>query len=243
MSVWSCLAVLKKRSDLADQAWGLGFVVIAVLALLSNQAYGSFLVILALVTIWGFRLFWHIRRRHKKSEEDQRYQELVDKKKSRFREVYLKVFMLQGFFMLIVALPIITAGYLNNGWLEFGAINGLGLIVWVTGFLFESIGDKQLGNFISKPENKGKIMTEGLWYYTRHPNYFGEITMWWGILLLAYPGEIAGPWLVAIAGPSLITYLIVFVSGIPLLEKRYLANEEYKKYAKSTSMLIPWFKK
>lgn len=243
MSLWALWSIWKKRSDMADQAWGLGFVLVAILQFLFSGSRGNLLIILFLVSIWGWRLFWHINRRQIKSEEDPRYQYLVDKKKSRFREVYLKVFMLQGLFMLIVSMPITVAGFYGSGWERFGWVNILGLGGWIVGFLFESIADKQLKDFLSDSKNKGKIMTRGLWNYSRHPNYFGEIVMWWSIFILSYPGELNPIWLSAIVGPLLITYLIVFVSGIPLVESRYLEREDYKKYAINTSVLIPWFKK
>jgi steroid 5-alpha reductase family enzyme len=237
------LAMAKKRNDLADQAWGLGFVLIAILTALMNRTEGSFLILLLMVLIWGGRLFWHIYRRHRKTAEDQRYQELVDKKKSRFVESFLKVFMLQGLFMLVVALPIISFGYYNGPISGLKLINWLGILIWVIGFVFESVADRQLELFIKKPENKGQLMTSGLWAFSRHPNYFGEITMWWGIFILTLQNQFVWVWFASILGPILITYLIVFVSGIPLLEKKYLERADFKKYALSTSVLIPWFKK
>lgn len=243
MSAWAGRSIAKRRSDMADQAWGLGFVMIAIVSMIANQSLGAYLVVVGLVAIWGLRLFWHIYRRHQKSGEDKRYQELVDSKKSKFKEVYLKVFMLQGFLMLLVALPLINSGYHGTNWNSLGLINGLGIVLWLIGFFFEAVGDKQLKDFLGRPENKGKIMTEGLWAYTRHPNYFGEILMWWGIFV--YTFQLSTPWLWAISaiGPLTISYLLIFVSGIPMAEKRYLERADYKQYAKSTNALVPWFKK
>jgi steroid 5-alpha reductase family enzyme len=106
----------------------------------------------------------------------------------------------------------------------------------VVGFLFESIGDKQLSQFIKKPENKGRLMTEGLWKYSRHPNYFGEITQWWGIWIIILS---ASNGLLGVIGPITISFLILFVSGIPLLEKKYKGREDFEEYKKKTSILLP----
>jgi steroid 5-alpha reductase family enzyme len=243
MNGWFIKSALKNRNDIADQAWGMGFVMISLLTLALNQATGSYLIVLALVSIWGFRLFWHIYKRQRASGENQRYQELVDKNKSRFVESYLKVFMLQGIFMFIISLPIINFGFYNGSFKDLVFVNWLGLAVWVIGFFFESVGDYQLKMFLSKPENKGKIMMDGLWRYTRHPNYFGEITMWWGIFLVTYQGVSTNLWLASAVGPLLISYLLIFVSGIPMAEKRQRMREDYRQYMKTTSALVPWFKK
>ena len=112
----------------------------------------------------------------------------------------------------------------------------IGFIVWLIGFYFESVGDKQLANFIHNPENKGKLMTEGLWKYSRHPNYFGEVTQWWGIWIIAL--SVPYGW-VAIIGPITITILILFVSGVPLLEKKYKGRSDFEAYKKRTSIFIP----
>ena len=107
-----------------------------------------------------------------------------------------------------------------------------GLIVWIFGFYFESTADKQLSNHIKNPANKGKLMTTGLWKYSRHPNYFGEVTQWWGIFLLSSS-------LFTIISPLTITLLILFVSGIPLLEKKYEGRPDWEEYKKKTSIFIP----
>lgn len=112
----------------------------------------------------------------------------------------------------------------------------IGISVWVVGFLFESVGDRQLANFLKKPENKGHIMQSGLWSYTRHPNYFGEVTMWWGIWIIAMSSGVP---FISVVGPLTITYLITKVSGIPMTEKRYEGNMEFEEYKKRVSALVP----
>ncbi len=111
-----------------------------------------------------------------------------------------------------------------------------GLIIWLIGFYFEVMGDKQLKNFIGDKQNKGQIMTEGLWKYTRHPNYFGEVTMWWGIFTLAFNDKLG---LISLISPLTITYLILFVSGVPLLEKKYQGRPDFDEYKKKTSIFLP----
>ncbi len=121
-------------------------------------------------------------------------------------------------------------------------VDFIGLFIWIIGFLFQSIGDYQLKQFVSNRENKGRIIKSGLWKYTRHPNYFGEATMWWGIFVIGLnPSSNAG--LYGIFSPLIITYMLLFVSGVPMLEKKYKDNEEFQKYAKVTNKFVPWFPK
>lgn len=243
MNVWYLISLAKKRNDLADQAWGLGFVFIALIVYYLLKPSGSFLLLLLMIIAWGLRLFLHIHSRHKKGGEDVRYKELVDKTKSSFTQSYLKVFILQGLFLYIIALPIINFGFHNGSLSELGVINYLGLSIWAIGFLCEAIADLQLKRFLEKPENKGKIISSGLWKYSRHPNYFGEISMWWGVFFFTFQSNNIYLWLLSIPSPLLITTLIIFVSGVPMIEKRYSGNKDYQEYAKKTSVLIPWFNK
>jgi steroid 5-alpha reductase family enzyme len=117
-------------------------------------------------------------------------------------------------------------------------VNSFGLFVWHVGFLFEVVGDRQLKSFVTNTENKGRIMKSGLWKYTRHPNYFGEATLWWGIWLLTYGSEYF--WL-GLIGPITITILLRFVSGVPMAEMRYKDNAEFIEYAKKTPAFVPNF--
>ena len=116
----------------------------------------------------------------------------------------------------------------------------IGLLIWIIGFIFESLGDKQLKNFISDKRNKGHIMKQGLWKYTRHPNYFGEATMWWGIFIISISSKSG---IYGIASPIVITFMLLFVSGVPMLERHYKDNKEFQAYALVTSKFIPWFSK
>jgi steroid 5-alpha reductase family enzyme len=143
--------------------------------------------------------------------------------------------MLQGFLLLIIAYPVMLINHDKNTGITF--LDILGLILWLIGFFFEAVGDYQLSKFKKKAENKGKIMTQGVWKYTRHPNYFGESVMWWGIFLIAL--SVNNGW-TALISPLVITFLLLKVSGIKMLEKKYLGNKEFEEYAKKTNAFFPW---
>ena len=234
------IGTLLKNNSIVDIGWGIGFVILAwILFFLRLPVSLVRTSITLLVSLWGLRLFYHILKRNHGKPEDFRY--------VAFREAwgkwvvpraFLQVYMLQGALMFLIALPFILLEQ------EAKAVNAplfvLGLIVFATGFAFESIGDAQLKAFLKKTENRGKIMTSGLWRYTRHPNYFGEATLWWGIFLLALSGGVT-PF--AVIGPVTITLLLLFVSGVPLLERSMKDKPGYAQYAEMTSIFIPWFPK
>lgn len=234
MTIWYGVAVVKKRNDTADLAWGLGFGVVAwTVYFLSREVSTEALIVNILVTIWGVRLASHIFQRLINKEEDYRYATWRKEWKNFYWRSYWQIFMLQGGLMWIILLPVV--------WINLGGGGGwmVGGVVWLVGFWFEATADKQLSEFVKQPENKGKIMKSGLWKYSRHPNYFGEVTMWWGIWLMAVT---SGGW-ITIVGPLAITGLIRWVSGVPLLEKKFEGNQEWEEYKKQTSVLIPWWKK
>ena len=221
MSFWYVLSVFKKRNDIADIAWGLGFIVVTIFNLIFNPTSKLF-VSLVLVSIWGIRLASHIYNRNKNKKEDSRYESFKS-------NPYFKVFILQGFFMWLICWPVIFSVA------SFKWFNLFGVLIWLIGFYFESTADRQLKEFIQNHNNQGKIMQSGLWAYSRHPNYFGEVTMWWGIWLLKFNSN----WL-TIVGPATITFLILKVSGVPLLEKKYEGNVEFENYKKRVSVFVPW---
>ncbi len=234
MTFWFIVSVFKKRNDVADIAWGLGFVLLAWLSLFISGFSFKAILVNTLVTIWGLRLAWHIYNRNKNKPEDSRYLEWRKNWTNFYLRSYLQVFLLQGMFLLLISLPVI---YINHSVSNiFGILEIIGLFVWGLGFYFESAGDKQLKEFISNPANKGKLMDQGLWSYSRHPNYFGEVTQWWGIFLIAL--SISGA-LFTIIGPLTKTILILFVSGVPLLEKKYIDRPGWAEYKKKTSVFIP----
>lgn len=238
MNIMFLLALKLKRNDIVDIAWGMGFVMVAVSQLVWAGDYPwRKLLISGLVALWGLRLAIHLYFRNKGKQEDFRYAQWRRDWGKHWKErSYLQVFLLQGFFMLIVSYPLFKFGAYSKA--AFGILDAAGLLLWLFGFFFEAVGDYQLLAFKKQPANKGRIMNIGLWKYTRHPNYFGESVMWWAIFLLVLGSDYA---MLAIISPITITWLLVRVSGVPMLEKKYAANPEYQAYIRNTSSFIPRF--
>jgi steroid 5-alpha reductase family enzyme len=236
MSLWFVVSLIKKRNDVADVAWGLGFVLMAWTSFyLSGDSSARGMLINILVSIWGLRLAWHIYKRNKNKPEDYRYQKWrMDWGQWFYLRSYLQVYLLQGALLFLIVLPVLMIN--KNFGSTLGILDFVGVAVWIFGFYFESVGDAELAKFIKNPENKGKLMQGGLWAYTRHPNYFGEVTQWWGIWLVALS---IPDGMFAIIGPLTITFLILKISGIPLLEKKMEENPEFAEYKRKTSMFIP----
>lgn len=235
------LAQYLKNNSIVDSFWGPGFLVVAVVTFLLTQYRGQrAILITALVVIWAIRLFTHITIRNWNKPEDFRYINMRKRWGTHFPllKAYLHVFLLQGVLLFIISVTIISGNSNPDQTIGLPAI--LGLLLWIIGFFFEAIGDRQLTEFKAKPENKGKLMTQGLWSYTRHPNYFGEAVQWWGIFLIAVTslGEL---WL--IISPLVITGLLLFVSGVPLLEKKYKDRPDFQAYSRRTAKFFPWFPK
>lgn len=240
MTLWFVGSIVLKRNDVTDIAWGLGFILVAWNALkIGGHANVSTVLaaVLAavLVTVWGVRLAKHILGRFEAhSHEDGRYAQWQETWKFFYVRSFLQVFVPQGVLLYLIALPLMVANAVGSVvpvWMVL-----LGGAVWCVGFVFEVVGDAQLGAFLGDKSNRGKVMTLGLWYYTRHPNYFGEMTLWWGIWLLL------GGWLLplwAVIGPVTITVLLRFVSGVPMAEKQMAGLDGWEDYKHSTSMLIP----
>lgn len=229
-----------KNNSIVDMAWGIGFVIIAIYSLVRTGNYGVVsLVTTLLVTLWGGRLFYHIMKRNLGKPEDFRY---ANWRKEWGKYVviraFFQVYMLQGVFMFIIAFPVVLIHEMAG--VALNAMTVLGIAVWCFGYYFEVVGDAQLAAFKKNPENKGKLMTTGLWAYTRHPNYFGEATMWWGIFIIALSSGVT--WL-AVLSPVVITYLLVFVSGVPMLEKAMVSRPGFDTYSKRTNKFLPWFPK
>ena len=238
MTIVFILSRIINRTDVVDVVWGLVFILIAFTAVTINTgtSWSGWLSV-AIISIWGGRLAIHIYQRFRFSpQEDKRYVELRKKWPQVFigLQIYTRIFIVQAVAALIISLPVIAT--INSG-SNNGLIVAIGFIVWLSGFLIEMIADRQLSRFILFSKNHGKLMKKGLWQYSRHPNYFGEITQWWGIWIIS----LATPyWLIALAGPILITFLICFVSGIPPTEKAMSTKSGWKYYKQKTSVLIPW---
>jgi steroid 5-alpha reductase family enzyme len=162
-----------------------------------------------LVALWGLRLATHIGLRLRKSAEDKRYVEMRKKWTRPKLQAYTNVFLLQGFFMFLVVSPVVV-GIAGSSDIALSWFNWIGLGIWIIGFFFESVGDYQLKKFLKNKHGHGSVMRLGLWRYSRHPNYFGEITQWWGIWILTLFVPV---WYIGIIGPMVITALILGLSG------------------------------
>ena len=239
VSVWFLISLLLKRNDIADIAWGLGFVAIVYFLFITQAPTLQSVIVYMLTVIWGIRLAIHIGVRSKDKPEDFRYKKWREEWGEYFvLRSYLQVYLLQGFFMWIISLPIIVVSMAQNQPISPFVL--IGCIIWLIGFVFESIGDYQLMLFIKQRQNKSDVMQTGLWKYTRHPNYFGEVLVWWGIFIMVLPLEY-GLW--AIISPITISFLLLYVSGIPMLEAKYKDNVAFQEYKKRTSAFFPMLPK
>ncbi|WP_164931501.1 DUF1295 domain-containing protein [Longirhabdus pacifica] len=244
MTVFWLIAQWKNDLSVVDIAWGGGFVVIATALLFTAADYHiRQIVVTVLVAIWGLRLLGYLYLRNRGTGEDYRYTAMrkrwLAKGKSVKLTSYVRVYLGQGIIMTILAYPIIAVHAWDEG-TALGVLDYVGIALWITGFLFEMIGDAQLAAFKKNPANKGKIMTTGLWKYTRHPNYFGEALLWWGVFVIVI--SVPSGWS-AIFAPAALTFLLIKVSGVRLLEKKAMQKPEFRAYAKRTSVFIPWFPK
>jgi steroid 5-alpha reductase family enzyme len=225
------IAVLAKDNSIVDIAWGPGFIMVAAVTFLLRPGFEArHVLVTLLVAVWGLRLAVHIFLRNRGRGEDFRYAKWRrDWGRWFIPRSFFQIFMLQGIFMLLISASIVLVNRSAERGLT--VLDTLGVLLWLIGFLFEAVGDYQLKRFKQKPESKGKIMTTGLWKYTRHPNYFGEAALWWGIWLVAL--SVDGGW-AAVISPLTISTLLLRVSGVTMLEK---------KYANRTSAFLPWFPK
>lgn len=231
-----------RRYDVVDVAWGLVFIVIATTSLvLSDVVTWVQLLAYLLVVIWGLRLSGHIYRRFRaSSSEDKRYVELRRKWRSGNEDVaiYVRIYLVQAVLASIICLPVIVINSMNSELhLPFVVV---GLIIWLIGFSIEVIADSQLRSFIRNPKHKGQLMTQGLWRYSRHPNYFGELTLWWGVAVIGLGASYG--W-IGLIGAIVISYLLIFVSGVPPTEKAFAGRPGWDEYKDKTSVLVPWFTK
>jgi steroid 5-alpha reductase family enzyme len=237
--VWT-ISVRLEDASIADICWGLGFVLLAWLyCLLSPALTTRSWLVAALITVWGARLSLHIFRRHHGKGEDPRYRAMRASHGRAFwwRSLFT-VFWLQGAILWFVALPLLVAVRATRSQ-SLTAVDGLGILVFAIGFAFEAVGDYQLQRFKADPSNRGTVLDRGLWRYTRHPNYFGDATMWWGVYLIAVATP--GGWLTALS-PALMTFLLMRVSGVTLLEDGLKASKPgYLAYITRTPAFFPWF--
>jgi steroid 5-alpha reductase family enzyme len=229
------------RHDGIDVVWGGGFAVVAVVTLLVALGHGDLwrqLLITVLTCVWGLRLAWHIGRRNRGKPEDPRYVAIIERAKGNpVAHLVRKVYVPQAVILWVVSLPVQLGQYgFASGALS-TVVTVLGVLSWAVGFFFESVGDAQLAAFRADPANKGKVMDRGLWRYTRHPNYFGDAAVWWGLTLLALH-HAAG--LIGLISAALMTWLLAKGTGAALLESSIGRRRPgYAEYVQRTSGFFP----
>jgi len=225
-------------ASIVDIVWGLNFVVVAVVAAVAGDgAHARSVLLLGMVGLWGLRLSGYLARRNLGHGEDFRYQAMRRKYGDRFGLISLVVvFGLQGVLALVVSLPVQLAATTDQPE-SLGPLAVLGVILWAVGFAFESIGDAQLARFKRDPSSAGQVMDRGLWRYTRHPNYFGDFCIWWGVFLVAAE-TVPARW--GVVGPLLMSFLLLRVSGVALLESTITSRRPgYAEYVERTSAFFP----
>jgi steroid 5-alpha reductase family enzyme len=245
MGVTAVAARRLGRVSVVDVTWGLALLAAALACAtvgphLTHAAAWRAWLLVVLVGLWGGRLSWHIIKRSRGHGEDPRYLELLggELDHGHFADAVRKVFVIQGAAVWLVSLPLQAGGLTEVRWTW---LVWAGAVVWLIGAAFESVGDAQLATYRAKPRDlRPEILDTGLWHYTRHPNYFGDACVWWGIWLAA---ALASGWLPALAtlvAPVAMTYYLAFVTGARPLEQTMMARPGYRAYAARTSMFVPW---
>jgi steroid 5-alpha reductase family enzyme len=238
-SLWIMSAILKNVS-IVDLFWGFGFVLSSVFYFLKSDGFDARkIIIMTLVTIWGLRLSVYLAWRNYGKGEDFRYRNFRKKYgENRYWWIsFFQTFLLQGILMWLISAPLLGAQFYGQE-KSLNILDYIGIFFWITGFLFEAGGDFQLAVFKANPANRDNVLDKGFWRYTRHPNYFGDSSVWWGYGFICLA---AGSYLPAL-GSVLMTALIIKVSGVALLEKSLKEQKpRYKEYIERTSAFIPWF--
>ena len=236
------LSLKLRNAAIADIFWGSGFVLLAAFYCLQTPdgPLPRKVLLLALVAVWGLRLTIHLFLRNRGKPEDFRYAKWRQQYGHRWWwRSYLQVFVLQGLLMWLISAPLLAA-QLPGGSGAFAAFDIIGAVIWLIGFYFEAAGDWQLTRFKANPENAGKVLDTGVWRYTRHPNYFGDAVQWWGFYLIAVAN--GGWW--SIFSPLVMTYLLLKVSGVAMLESELQKRKpDYQRYIRRTNAFFPWFPK
>lgn len=232
------VATVRRDVSIIDIFWGLGFVAVAWLAFtLAPTTTSRSALLVVLTTVWGLRLALYLLWRNWGAGEDPRYVAMRRAWGASFPWVsLLTVFGLQGVLLWFISLPlqVAMAEPGNVGWT---IRDGLGVMAWAVGLGFETIGDLQLARFRADARNAGKVMDRGLWRYTRHPNYFGDALLWWGLFLIASATPLGG-W--TLLSPLLMNVLLLRVSGVSLLERQLKRTKPaYEEYVRRTSAFLP----
>jgi steroid 5-alpha reductase family enzyme len=231
------LSLVLKNASIVDIVWGLGFAITSwVLAITIDGDNTRQILLAIMVGSWGLRLGGYLAKRNIGHGEDWRYKAMRKKKGARFGLISLvTVFGLQGVLMWVVSLPVMFGN--SDATPGVGPLAVIGVMVWAIGLSFEAVGDWQLAKFKKDPSNAGKVMQTGLWSLTRHPNYFGDALLWWGIGIV---GAETGSGVIGFIGPVVMTVFLLRVSGVPMLERSLMKRREgYAEYAARTSAFIP----
>jgi steroid 5-alpha reductase family enzyme len=231
------ISLIIKNASIVDIVWGAGFAVTSwVLAATVDGNSGRQLLLAVMVGLWGMRLALYLAKRNIGHGEDWRYKAMRKKKGKNFGVISLvTVFGLQGVLMWTVSLPVILGNADNSPGV--GPIAVMGIMLWFVGLTFEAVGDYQLAKFKKDPSNATKVMDKGLWSLTRHPNYFGDALLWWGIGIV---GAETGSGIFGLVGPLVMTFFLLKVSGVPMLERSLSRRREgYADYVAKTSGFIP----
>ncbi len=234
------LSLRLRDASIVDSWWGPGFALIALVTFLLTPggARPRRVLVLALTATWGLRLGAHIFARNHGTPEDPRYQAMRRSWGDRFPFASLfTVFVLQALILWVVSAPVQVAQG-SAAPESLGPWDAAGVLAWAIGFFFETVGDAQLARFRADPANAGRVMDHGLWRYTRHPNYFGDACVWWGLWLIAC--AVPGGWL-TVFSPLVMTFLLRRVSGVPMLERGMAKRRPgYDEYVRRTSPFLPW---
>jgi steroid 5-alpha reductase family enzyme len=237
--IWS---VFIKNASIVDIFWGIGFVIVnAFYVFMSGELNARKILILTLVSVWGLRLAIYLAYRNIGKGEDFRYQEFRKNfgPKRYWWVSFFQTFLLQGILIMIISLTLLGISTSNNSG-DLTVLDYLGIVIWLIGFTFEAGGDFQLTRFKRNTENKGKVLNTGFWKYTRHPNYFGDATVWWSYAIFC----IAAGSYWQIIGSLVMTILLIKISGVALLEKSLKETKpHYKDYIQKTNSFFPWFPK
>lgn len=242
MTLLWLVSIRLKNVSIVDLFWGFGFVLAAFFYYWKAEGLPvRQILLLIMVAVWGLRLSGYLTWRNYGKGEDFRYQQFRKQygEKRYWWFSFFQVFLLQGVLMWLISAPLLGAQFYGAerdlGWLD-----GMGILFWIVGIIFETGGDFQLARFKADPANRGKVLDTGFWRYTRHPNYFGDAAVWWGYACFSMA---AGSYW-TVLGSLLMTALIIKVSGVALLEKSlHHSKPGYQEYIRKTSSFLPWFPK
>lgn len=237
MSMLFVLSLYLKNNGVADIGYGIGFLVLGLTGYLATDTPSTEgVVLLVLVLVWSLRLATRIFRKNRGKPEDFRYKQWRDAWGSTFVvRSFFQVYMLQGLIIGIIASPVVLT--ILSGERGSQSLFVLGVVISFLGLCLETLSDAQLDRFLANTSRTKRIMSEGLWHYSRHPNYFGESLVWIGVGIATITTQPF--WVMSILSPCLITFLLLRVSGVPLLEKRWEGDPEWEAYKEKTSVFIP----